>query len=1140
MGTVYRAASVADGPAGPMGSVVAIKVFKPELVADANTFARFTREAELGMKIRHGNVVRTYEVGHEEVGGQAVHYLVMELVEGQTLRAMIAELGTLPEHLLYQVSDQALDALSAVHAVHMIHRDLKPDNLVVTSNNRVLLMDLGVARLQQEGRDLTRAGEFVGSLHYAAPEQFLDQDHVGPLADLYAFGVVLYEMATGKNPFGAADVSTLITQKIKGTMRRPRVVQRDLDPFLDEVIMTCLKPDPAQRFASTEVLRAVLREGDAGEWWGKRIAGASYPAAMRALKRLRPPREAPLVGRGGHLDQLHEAWEKAQSGEGRVATVTAAAGGGKSRLVHDFAEELVAPDGPMILAGHSLAECTEGMEGGPGGGEFLPWLKDAARERPVLLVLENLHGASPETLDQFDLIARSIAYDPVLLVGTWRDDAVEEGSKLHALGTGLASREGAVAIALPPFDRGVADELLRALVGHERTVRAIGRLLHDRSDGNPHILLEMLAHLKKSGALKVAEGGLRLSRPLDDIDLPQDIRELFAARLADLDGELRATVEGAAVIGAEFSASLLSAVTGTKKIRLLQRLASLERKYRLVASSGKNLLRFASHGLRQVVYDGIADDRRRELHGLCADAILEEAAEDGRELTGEETLLLVRQLLGAGRASEVGPRAPLASAIALSQSHPGEAVVFLGSLAPHLDPAGRADLLLKLASAYALLGRSEDRMRALAEASEVAKGLDDRALRARVNAALAMALLRGGDLAAAEHEANLGLEVSREAVCLHALGEIAWRRGDCPTAVARWEEALAQRVASGDKRGEAATLLALGAVLTELGETAPARQRKEQALAAYKELGDRRGEGETHNNLGNSWVEAHRIDEALASYTRAVDLAQETGNLPGEAAALYNRGRLLGALARIESAKVSLTRALDLYRALGDPGGEAQTLQALGTAISGYGERAEARSHLEMAQEIALKLGESQLLGRIQRHLAMLLHEEGERAEANALFLLALAHATGRSRLDTLADMGHAALKEGKFDKAITLLTQSLGEEASGSRALLSLCRLARAHKGAGNRAQAIDYAMQAEERIERIGSVAPMHGPEVYYTLGNIFEGQERAHDYIAKANDLLGKRTRAIQSIVARQHYLTMTWPNREILEEAKRLLQ
>ncbi len=1136
MGTVYRATSVAEGPAGPSGAVVAIKVFKPELVADANTFARFTREAELGMKIRHGNVVRTYEVGHEEVGGQTLHFLVMELVEGQTLRAMIADLGTLPENLLYQVSDQALDALAAVHAVHMIHRDLKPDNLVVTHNNRVLLMDLGVARLQQEGRDLTRAGEFVGSLHYAAPEQFLDQDHVGPLADLYAFGVVLYEMATGKNPFGAADISTLITQKIKGTMRRPRVVQRDLDPFLDEVIMTCLKPDPEQRFASVEALRAVLREGDAGEWWGKRISGASYPAAMRALKRLRPPREAPLVGRGGDLDRLHEAWERAQSGEGGVVTVTASAGCGKSRLVHDFAEELVAPEGPMILAGQSLAECIDGVEGGPGGGDHLAWLKETARERPVLVVFENLQKASQETLEQFEQVARSISGDPVLLVGTWRGDEVEEGSKLHALAAGLP----ATAIALAPFDRAVADELLRALVGHERTVRAIGRLLHDRSDGNPHILLEMLAHLKKSGALVVAEGGLRLERPLDDIDLPEDIRALLAARLADLDEDLRATIEGAAAIGPEFTASLLSAVTGTKKIRLLQRLAALERKYRLVASSGKNTLRFESHGLRQVVYDGIEPGRRRELHGLCADAILEEAQEEGREPTAEETLLLVRQLLAAGREGEVAPRAPQASAFALAHAHPGDAVHLLTALAPHVDPAGRADLLLKLASAYALLGRSEERMRALGEASEAARGLDDTALRARVHAALATAMLRGGDLAAAEGEAKLGLECSREAVCLHALGEIAWLRGEYAAAVARWEEALAQRVASGDRRGEAATLLALGAVLTETGETAQARQRKEQALAVYREIGDRRGEGETHNNLGNAWVEAHRIDEALASYTRAVDLAQETGNLPGEAAALYNRGRLLAALARIESAKVALLRALDLYRALGDPGGEAQTLQALGTAISGYGERAEARKHLALAQEIALKLGESQLLGRIQRHLAIVLHEEGERAEANALFLLALAHATGRSRLDTLADMGHAALKEGKFDKAITLLTQSLGDEASGSRALLSLCRLARAHKGAGNRAQAIEYALQAEERIERIGTVAPMHGPEVYYTLGNIFEGQERAHDYIAKANDLLGKRTRAIQSIVARQHYLTMTWPNREILEEAKRLLQ
>ena len=291
MGTVYRARTVREGPAGPAGSIVALKVFHPELVADETTFRRFQREAELGMKIRHGNVVRTYETGNETLDETPYHFMAMELVEGQTARGLIQEMGTVPEHLIYMLIDQALDGLGAVHAQGMIHRDLKPENLVLTPEHRLLLMDLGVARLQQEGRDLTRAGEFVGSLAYAAPEQFLDQDRVGPLADIYALGVVMYEMATGKNPFGAAELSIVLTQKVKGLVRRPRLVHRDLEPFLEEVILTCLKQEPAERFKSCEEMREVLRSGEVGEWWKKRTAAAMSGMSVASFSSS-PPRKS--------------------------------------------------------------------------------------------------------------------------------------------------------------------------------------------------------------------------------------------------------------------------------------------------------------------------------------------------------------------------------------------------------------------------------------------------------------------------------------------------------------------------------------------------------------------------------------------------------------------------------------------------------------------------------------------------------------------------------------------------------------------------------------------------------------------------------------------------------------------------------
>jgi len=1184
MGTVYRARTIAEGPAGPAGSIVALKIFHTELVSDEVTFKRFQREAELGMRIKHDNVVKTYETGNEAVGDTNYHFMAMELVEGQTARGLIQEMGTVPEHLIYLLADQALDALGAVHSQGMIHRDLKPENLVLTPEHRLLLMDLGVARLQQEGRDLTRAGEFVGSLAYAAPEQFLDQDHVGPVADIYALGVVMYEMATGKNPFGAAELSTVLTQKVKGLVRRPRLVQRDMEPFLEEVILTCLRQDPADRFQTCEEMREVLRSGEVGEWWKKRTAGGAFPAAAKALKRLRPPREAPLVGRGTDLDALHQAFEAARNGEARVILLAGARGAGKSRLVHDFLEELLAPDGPVFLAGacaedggpyHAIVEGLKdfldgdeqrlaallpdagatlpairgfiaGGEGAPAFAAAFPTLlKNLATGRPVVMCVEDLQRAGPETLELLGLLARTLRDEAVFLLGTFRPEEVVEGSPLHTFLGSVAQRPGAMTLEVAPLGRDASEELVRAIVRQGRTVRALGRVLFERTDGNPLLLLEMIAHLRSEGALVPAEEGFVLTRPVDKEALPAGARDLLLAALAGLDEAQRELLEAAAVQGAEFEPGLLATVSGQRRIQLLKSLALLERKHRVITSVGRDAFRFTSRGLHHAVYDALDPARRAELHGKCADAI--EAPE-----APAQSFAKVRHLLHADRLAEASPEL-LASAFdhASHHLHPGLAAEFLEAVVAALGDAAAAahfDALMQLASLHEALGRREARMAALEKARGEAERLGGPGPRGRVHLGLGAAFLRAGAFDRAREEAEKGLELSKEAGdraaetgCLHTLGAISHRRGDYKEAAARFEEALKLRREAGDRRGEAHTLQALGAVLAELGDGDRAAPAKEEALKIFRELGDRRGESVALNNLGNSRVEALQLEEALLCYQQASKIAHEVGDLPAEAASLYNEGRALAVLARIDEAKECFAHALDLYREIGDPAGEAEVLDDLGVAIAPYGEVDEALVHLEEARKTAAKTGQRPLHARSLRHLANLLHARGEHKRAWRHYEEALALAGPRGRCLTRADMGNAALNEEDHDRAVRLLEESLAESPPGSsRALLTLCRLSRAHKAAGRNEEAQTCAKRAEDMIDQLGAIPPQYGPEIYYSLGTTFEAGEGARQYLAKANELLGARSRSIRSMVRRHHYLTMTWPNREILEEARRLFE
>ncbi len=172
MGTVHLA-EVAEAVAGlEPGQKVAVKVVHPHLLASPGFFKRFMREAELGRKVVHENVVRTFDVDATELEDKAVHYMVMEYVEGKSLRELLKDLGTVPETLLREIALQTSAGLAAIHAAGIVHRDLKPENVLITDDHEIRIMDLGVAKLQEASIAITREGQFAGSVLYAAPEQF--------------------------------------------------------------------------------------------------------------------------------------------------------------------------------------------------------------------------------------------------------------------------------------------------------------------------------------------------------------------------------------------------------------------------------------------------------------------------------------------------------------------------------------------------------------------------------------------------------------------------------------------------------------------------------------------------------------------------------------------------------------------------------------------------------------------------------------------------------------------------------------------------------------------------------------------------------------------------------------------------------
>jgi len=251
MGVVYRGSDPA------LDRTVAIKVIRAG-VADSSVppeemEARFLREAKVAARILHPNVVTVFDAGRE---GHAL-YLVMELIEGESLAARLAR-GAFPTTAeALDIAAKVADALAAAHTLGVVHRDIKPANIMLTKDGGVKVADFGVAKAIGEGTDLTRTGTVVGSPAYMAPEQ-VRGEAIDGRADLFSLGVVLYEMIMRRKPFPADTVTTLIYQILNEDPFKDPSLTAPLGPQLREFLQQCLAKNPADRIpdATTFASRA--------------------------------------------------------------------------------------------------------------------------------------------------------------------------------------------------------------------------------------------------------------------------------------------------------------------------------------------------------------------------------------------------------------------------------------------------------------------------------------------------------------------------------------------------------------------------------------------------------------------------------------------------------------------------------------------------------------------------------------------------------------------------------------------------------------------------------------------------------------------------------------------------------------------
>ncbi|MBH8598123.1 Stk1 family PASTA domain-containing Ser/Thr kinase [Thermoactinomyces sp. CICC 10521] len=272
MAVVYKAKDLL------LNRYVAIKVLSDSLSNDSEFIRRFSREAQAAASLSHPNIVNVYDVGKDHY----THYIVMELVEGPTLKQYIQERGPLPAQEAAAIAIQICDGLAHAHENQIVHRDIKPHNILLGANGRAKVTDFGIARAASSST-ITQEGSVMGSVHYFSPEQARG-GVIGEKSDLYSLGIVLYEMLTGRLPFDGDSAISIALKHLQEIPEDPRSINPNIPDALAEVILCALDKDPNKRFSSArEMLKAIQQAANIGPRLEANWAGTRSKPTQRDL-----------------------------------------------------------------------------------------------------------------------------------------------------------------------------------------------------------------------------------------------------------------------------------------------------------------------------------------------------------------------------------------------------------------------------------------------------------------------------------------------------------------------------------------------------------------------------------------------------------------------------------------------------------------------------------------------------------------------------------------------------------------------------------------------------------------------------------------------------------------------------------------
>jgi serine/threonine protein kinase/tetratricopeptide (TPR) repeat protein len=1058
MGAVYKALD------REVERTVALKLIRPELASNPAILARFKQELLTAHQVTHRNVIRIYDIAEAD----GVKFITMEFVEGDDLRRILTDQGTLPVEKAVEIIRQVCLALDAAHSAGIIHRDLKPQNIMQEAKTgRILVMDFGLARTIG-GDGMTQTGALLGTIEYMSPEQSMGKT-LDQRSDIFAVGLIFYELLVGKTPYKADTAMASLLRRNQERAVPAAELDSSVPKPLSDIVSKCLERDLEHRYQNVQ---EILYDLDAFHGARPTLASISLPVPVAPAKPAMP-------------------WKWV--GIGALAVVVV--GGGwvlRSGVIHSGSS-----GGTAEVKGPELSLAILPFQNSSGDASLDQWGANLA-DMLTTAVGQSAHLriVSPDRLHQVltDLrITPGTPVDPTIISNIAKfsnaDTVVwgkyfKNGDKIHIQGTLRDLKQG-------------RDEAINLDAGNQNDISAPVNQLADLIRQKLAISSDVQKELKASSFQPTSKSAAALNAYLQGVQLRRQGKNLEAVKV--FQAAVQADPEFALAFSrlAETNSALgydSQAEQASRKAMELSSQLPLAEKY-LIEANHARVMKDNKKALE--AYEKLAaslpgdSDVQFTLGNLYLDTseFDKARAQYAKVLKNDPKNLMA--LLQTGWL-EVQNGKPQAGLDPLNRAM---------SLAIEVDnEEQKAQVLQMLGIAYDGLNKYDEALRNVQQSLDINTRLGNKGAAANSYSEI-------GDIQSNLGKPDLALKAYNQALALRreigakkdiantliSIGSLMEDRGDYDKALDLYKESLQTQRDMGDAALQAVCLNNIGSVYLAKGQSEDALTYYQQALQLREKLNNPVDTADTLHNLGEAYTKTAQYDQAMASYMRALQLRRSGSDSHNGALELHSmgivfleQGRFGAAVSNLNDSVQGFQKAEDRSRLM------AQVLIDYADALARAGRGNEVGKSLAEAQTLSTELKNDKLLADVHNAQGDIAFYGGETKNAKEQYQQALQLAQRAKSPETMLvsklSLARVAIGEGRSASVVSdlrAISQDADRQGMKYLALVSSVDLAEALINSKDYARAGEVLTQALNTSEKLG--VRLQTALIHYQLGNL-----------------------------------------------------